>query len=209
MMILTYWPIGKSWRGAANLAHLLSIALPLFMLSGEQAMSDTMLIDNFSNDGLISALGTEWRGVSDRVMGGVSDVRIEHGNAEGQFFLRLTGVVRLENNGGFVQAALNLNPSGGVLDASAYRGLRLTVRGNDQLYSLHLRTPDATRPWQSYRAHFTASTRWQTIDLPFEVFAPYRLDTTLDTRRLKRAGLVAIGRAFSADLLVSSISLYE
>ena len=42
MMILTYWPIGKSRRGAANLAHLLSIALPLFMLSGEQAMSDTM-----------------------------------------------------------------------------------------------------------------------------------------------------------------------
>jgi hypothetical protein len=179
------------------------------MLSGEQAMSDTMLIDNFSNDGLISALGTEWRGVSDRVMGGVSDVSIEHGNAEGQFFLRLRGDVRLENNGGFVQAALNLNPSGGVLDASAYRGLRLTVRGNDQLYSLHLRTPDATRPWQSYRAHFTAGTRWQTIDLPFEVFAPYRLDTPLDTRRLNRAGLVAIGRAFSADLLVSSISLYE
>lgn len=209
MMILTYWPIGKSRRGAANLAHLLSIALPLFMLSGEQAMSDTMLIDNFSNDGLISALGTEWRGVSDRVMGGVSDVSIEHGNAEGQFFLRLRGDVRLENNGGFVQAALNLNPSGGVLDASAYRGLRLTVRGNDQLYSLHLRTPDATRPWQSYRAHFTAGTHWQTIDLPFEVFAPYRLDTPLDTRRLNRAGLVAIGRAFSADLLVSSISLYE
>ena len=208
-MILTYWPIGKSRRGAANLAHLLSIALPLFMLSGEQAMSDTMLIDNFSNDGLISALGTEWRGVSDRVMGGVSDVSIEHGNAEGQFFLRLRGDVRLENNGGFVQAALNLNPSGGVLDASAYRGLRLTVRGNDQLYSLHLRTPDATRPWQSYRAHFTAGTHWQTIDLPFEVFAPYRLDTPLDTRRLNRAGLVAIGRAFSADLLVSSISLYE
>ena len=191
------------------MAHLLSIALPLFMLSGEQAMSDTMLIDNFSNDGLISALGTEWRGVSDRVMGGVSDVRIEHGNAEGQFFLRLRGDVRLENNGGFIQAALNLNPSGGVLDASAYRGLRLTVRGNDQLYSLHLRTPDATRPWQSYRAHFTAGTHWQTIDLPFEVFAPYRLDTPLDTRRLNRAGLVAIGRAFSADLLVSSISLYE
>jgi len=48
-----------------------------------------------------------------------------------------------------------------------------------------------------------------TVFLPFEAFAPYRLDQPLDTQRLKRIGLVAIGRAFSADLMVASIRLYE
>jgi hypothetical protein len=199
----------ESRRGMAKLARLPLLGLALLMLTGTHAMSDTMLIDDFSNEDLVSPLGTEWRGVSDRVMGGVSDVRVEHGDADGQSFLRLRGDVRLENNGGFVQAALGLETRGGLLDASMYRGLRVTVRGNDQQYSLHVRTPDATRPWQSYRAHFTAGARWQTIDLPFAAFEPYRLDSPLDTQRLKRIGLVAIGRAFSADLMVSRIRLYK
>jgi hypothetical protein len=34
---------------------------------------------------------------------------------------------------------------------------------------------------------------------------PYRTDTPLDTRRLRRIGVVAIGRAFSADLSVGGL----
>ena len=75
-------------------------------------------------------------------------------------------------------------------------------------YSLHLRTPDNVRPWQSYRASFTASSEWKTIDLPFVVFPPYRVEAPLDTSRLLRIGLVAIGRAFYADLGVSEVSFY-
>ena len=172
-------------------------------------MSDTFLIDDFSIEGLTSTVETNWRGVSDSVMGGVSDISVERENAEGKNFIRLRGNVRLENKGGFIQAALDLDESGGVLDASAYRGFRITTRGNGEQYSLHLRTPDTSLPWQSYRAHFTAGERWQTIDLPFHSFEPYRLKQPLDAKRLKRIGLVAIGRAFSADLMVSSIQLYE
>jgi hypothetical protein len=142
--------------------RLLSVVLTLFMLSSEHAMSDTVLIDDVSNEGLVSAVDTKWRGMSDRVMGGISDVGVERGDAEGKTFIHLRGDVGLENDGGFVQAVLDLNASGNVLDASAYRGLSLMVRGNDQQYSLHLQTPDATHPWQSYRAHFTAGERWQT-----------------------------------------------
>jgi hypothetical protein len=199
----------KFRRGIARLARLPVILLALWIPTDTHAMSDTMLIDDFSKEELVSPLGTVWRGVSDQVMGGVSNVRVEHDDANGQSFLRLRGDVRLENNGGFVQAALDLETPCGLLDASTYRGLRVTVRGNNEQYSLHLRTPDATRPWQSYRAHFTAGARWQTFDMPFAAFEPYRLDSPLDTQRLKRIGLVAIGRAFSADLMVSSIRLYE
>jgi len=168
-----------------------------------------MLIDDFSRTDLVSALGTEWRGVSDRVMGGVSQETVSRSVADGHPALHLQGDVRLENNGGFIQAALDLSSGGRTLDASAYKGIRLMVRGNGEKYSLHLRTPDNVRPWQSYRAEFTAGDEWQSIDLQFESFVPHRLDTPLDTGRLNRLGLVAIGRAFSADVMVSSISFYR
>jgi hypothetical protein len=169
----------------------------------------TMLIDDFSRPGLVSALNTAWRGVSDRVMGGVSREYVSRSTEDGRPSLHLQGDVRLENNGGFIQAALNLATDSRPLDASAYRGIRLMVRGNGETYSLHLRTPDNVRPWQSYRAKFTAADGWQSIDLPFDDFAPYRLDAPLDVSRLGRLGLVAIGRAFSADVMVSSISFYR
>ena len=173
------------------------------------AQSSTMLIDDFMDESLISNLGPQWRGVSDKVMGGISEAAVTHGVVDGRPSLRLTGDVRLENNGGFIQAALDLSPSGVALDASNYSGVRLVVRGNDELYSIHLRTPDNVRPWQSYRAHFTAGSDWETIDLPFETFVPHRLELPLDKTRLRRIGLVAIGRAFCADLAVSELAFYR
>ena len=174
-----------------------------------RVQSDMMLIDDFASPDLTSTLGTRWRGVSDQVMGGISEAAIARESVDGRSSLRLTGDVRLENDGGFIQAALDLAPAGGTLNASGYAGVRLVVRGNGERYSLHLRTPDSLRPWQSYRAHFVAGPNWETFDLPFDSFVPYRLDTPLDITRLRRIGLVAIGRAFRADLLVSSIGLYR
>ena len=89
-----------------------------------------MLIDDFANSDLVSKLGTRWRGVSDQVMGGISEAAVTHDIIDGRPCLHLTGDVRLENNGGFVQASLDLSPSGGTLDSSAYAGFRLVVRGN-------------------------------------------------------------------------------
>ena len=69
-----------------------------------------MLIDDFGGRDLISKLGTRWRAVSDRVMGGISQASIAHDIIDGHQCLRLTGDVCLENNGGFLQAALDLHP---------------------------------------------------------------------------------------------------
>jgi hypothetical protein len=168
-----------------------------------------MLIDDFSDKSLLSKLGTRWRAVSDRVMGGISEASVYHDTIGGCPCLRLTGDVSLENRGGFVQAALDLHPSGGTIDVSSYTGMRLSVRGNGERYSVHLRTPDNVRPWQSYRAQFAAAADWEEIRLPFEGFAPHRLDVPLDTTRLRRVGLVAIGRAFHADLAVCEIGFYR
>lgn len=106
-----------------------------------------MLIDDFSDQDLISKIGTRWRGVSDKVMGGVSQASVSQIALDERTFLLLTGDVCLENNGGFIQASMDLAKSGDTLDASTFAGVRLVVRGNGEQYSVHLRTPDNIHPW--------------------------------------------------------------
>ena len=194
---------------AKSLIYLCLLGLFTLKTFAAAAQSSDMLIDDFSDETFISKLGPRWRGVSDQVMGGISRASVAHDVIDGRACLRLTGHVRLENDGGFIQAALDLAPPGDTLDASGYTGVRLAVRGNGEQYSIHMRTPDNVRPWQSYRAHFAAGPAWETIDLPFASFAPYRLDAPLDIARLRRIGLVAIGRAFHADLAVSELAFYR
>ena len=191
---------------------LLGIGLVAVILSKPfelSAQDNQMLIDDFSKKNFISAMGTSWVGVTDKVMGGISEVKIETTTINQRRCLHLTGNVHVENNGGFIQAALNLSKDNKLFDASLFSGIRLTAFGNNEDYSIHLRTPDNNQPWQSYRAHFMAKSMWHIIELPFESFKPYRLETKLDTKRLKRIGLVAIGRPFSADLAISNIEFYR
>ena len=170
---------------------------------------ESMIVDDFARSDLVSRLGTPWRGFSDQVMGGISQERVTLDNIDGRRCLRLTGDVRLENNGGFIQMALDLAAAGALFDASAYGGLRILVRGNGETYGVHLRTADLDRPWQSYRAGFTAPPAWTSLDLPFRDFEPYRTELPLDLTRLRRLGLVAIGRAFHADLAVVEVAFYR
>jgi hypothetical protein len=169
-------------------------------------MTELLIIDDRSHRDLTAATGTVWRAVSDRVMGGVSLATVEPTVLDGRPCVRLTGDVSLENNGGFVQMALDLSQEG-ALDASRYAGVWLVVRGNGERYNVHLRTPDTERSWQSYRASFTADATWRCVELPFAWFQPHRLSKPLDTSHLSRLGLVAIGRAFHADLAVAELGL--
>ncbi|MGS4944846.1 CIA30 family protein [Meridianimarinicoccus sp. RP-17] len=163
------------------------------------------VIDDFTRPHPSAATGTDWEFLSDRVMGGVSGGGLSRETVAGRTALRLTGDVRLDNNGGFVQAALDLAPGGAAIDARGFAGITLDVLGQAEDYNLHLRTADVTRPWQSYRAAFAAPPTWTRIDLPFSDFTPHRLDAPFDLSTLRRIGLVAIGRAFRADLSVARI----
>ena len=186
-----------------------AIFLTLALVALPTMASETpLLIDDFRHGGLHASIGTDWRVMTDTVMGGVSDGRIEPTVIAGRPCLRLSGAVSLENNGGFVQASLDLGASG-ALDASGYGGIELDVYGNDEGYNLHLRTADTRIVWQSYRASFHAGPRWQTVRLPFAAFQPYRISQPLDLKTLRRLGLVAIGREMRADLCVARIGLYR
>lgn len=167
------------------------------------------IIDALDRDSPQATCGTRWQVVTDSVMGGVSDAGMQRETIDGRPALRLRGAVRLENNGGFVQMALDLAPDGGDVDASGWTGLEVDVVGNGQDYGLHLRTSDLSRPWQSYRQTFTAPPEWRTLRLPFAEMTPHRTDVPLDLRHLRRLGLVAIGRAFAADLAMGGLRFYR
>ena len=160
-----------------------------------------MIIDDRGSNTLAATNGVSWRVISDTVMGGVSSGSLVPTVVEG-------GEVSLENNGGFVQASLDLSAAG-LLDAGEYAGIEIEVFGNGETYNLHLRTDDTRIVWQSYRASFQALPKWQSLRLPFASFQPHRIDKPLDTRKLRRLGVVAIGREMEADISIARLLLYR
>lgn len=172
---------------------------------GEGMLDSTAIVDDLSREPPLAAIGNGWQLLTDQVMGGVSIGTMVRDVVGGRTAIRMRGEVSLQNNGGFVQIALDLSPDHGVVDASAWDGIELDVFGNGQEYRVHLRTDALTKPWQSYRQVFTADAQWRTVQLPFDHFVAHRTDVPLDTRRLRRLGLVAIGRAFSADLSLGGL----
>lgn len=166
------------------------------------------VIDDLSTPPPRASNGECWRLIADQVMGGVSTGTMRYENVLGSRALRMQGNVSLENNGGFVQIALDLAPGGAPVDVSDWSGLEIDVAGNDESYNLHLRTADVLRPWQSYRQSFFAPRRWQTCRLRFARFEAYRIEKDLDLTSLRRIGIVAIGRAFRADIAIGGVRFF-
>lgn len=164
-------------------------------------------LDDFTRPAAATGTGTVWRCFTDQVMGGVSRARASHEQLGGIAALCLEGEVSLANNGGFVQVALDLSPDGGFVDVSAWSGVALTVRGKDQKWHVHLRTVDCRRPWQSYRAGFTAPREWSRVWLPFSAFEAHRLDAPLATGAVRRLGIVAIGEPGTVEIAVARVEM--
>jgi hypothetical protein len=148
-----------------------------------------------------------WRCFTDAVMGGASVGTLADAEIAGRSCLHLTGMVSLDNNGGFIQASVDLSESG-CFDASAYQGVEIDIYGNGETYNLHLRTLDTHLVWQSYRASFQTQARWQRVRLAFSDFTPHRITTPLNKSRLRRVGVVAIGRVMQADIAIANLGFY-
>ena len=167
------------------------------------------IIDDLSRPAPHASNGASWELIADRVMGGVSQGTMRRETIEGRTAIRMQGDVSLENNGGFLQVALDLSPQGNSIDASGWQGIEIDVFGNGEEYNLHLRTADIRRPWQSYRQTFRAPSAWTTIRLAFADFTPYRIEAPLDLKKLRRIGIVAIGRAFTADIAIGGVRFFK
>lgn len=153
-------------------------------------------------------LKLEWEYVADTVMGGVSSGQLSRGDVSGRDAVRLTGEVSLENNGGFIQMAADLEQDG-VSDASGWKGIEIDLRGVGTGYEVRLRTDQLTRPWQSYRAVIVPTGDWQTLRFAWDVFEANRTEVPFDPARLRRLGILAIGAEMEADIAVSELRFYK
>jgi hypothetical protein len=173
-----------------------------------ESQSD-FLIDDFSKNEGISALGTQWRLYTDQVMGGESTASYSFEVIKGKRCIHLQGNVSLANRGGFVQVALPLRQNGRAFDASPFTGVRLWVKGSGENYYVHLRSSKTWLPWQYYEALFFADNQWQKVEIPFEQFTPQSLKSALNPKKLKRLAVVGAKKAFKADIAVSRIEFYK
>lgn len=166
-------------------------------------------IDDLSQPHPRASIGAAWEMIADRVMGGVSNGTMRREVVKGRAAIRMQGDVSLENNGGFLQIALDLDRNGAAIDASEWAGIEIEVVGNDEPYNLHLRTADVAHPWQSWRLSFVATPEWRTLRLPFVEFEKHRIEAPLDLSTLRRIGIVAIGRAYHADIAIGGIRFWS
>ena len=59
-----------------------------------------------------------------------------------------------------------MNPVG----VKGKKGIIIQVKGNNEIYNIHLRNGSSKLPWQYYAAEFIAPDNWVTIELPFSNF---------------------------------------
>ena len=164
-----------------------------------------LVLDSFADDAP-SAYG-RWSFSTDRVMGGLSngDVRID--DVDGRRAMRITGDVRLENNGGFIQNSLRMN---GTMDASSYDGVFVSGRAlQPGAYYVFLRTRSSFMPWSYYSAPLEVGEEWSTIDLPWSAFKRNFVLRSLDPSQIRSVSVVAYGEAMAADIAVDRIGLYK
>ena len=129
----------------------------------------TLKADSASNkmifDFQASTNSTNWQVVNDDVMGGVSTSQFQLLTNGGAIF---SGVVSLENNGGF--ASVRSNPvRENLSDTSAFA---LRVRGDGRRYKFTVRT-EAGFNAPNYQAEFTTKRgEWEEHRLAFKDFIP-------------------------------------
>ena len=145
-----------------------------------------------------------WSYVADTVMGGVSEG--SSGYVEEEASIRLSGTVSTKNNGGFIQVRTSMTS----VDLKEKKGIRIQVKGNNEIYNIHLRNGSSRLPWQYYAAEFMAPDNWVTIELPFSTFKKSStfMKTSMDPTSLKSVGVVAYGRDYIADIHIKMIELY-
>ena len=159
--------------------------------------SYSKVIDNLED------IRAEWVSFSDQVMGGISEVNAYELKENGVSFYRLEGNVSTENNGGFIQVRAEVN-----LRNKNFEGIRIKVRGNNNEYYMHLRSPRML-PWNYYTSKFYASEEWQVIDLPLSSFEYSRdASKSFNSSKMKSIGIVAFGKDFFAQVDIAGVEFY-
>ena len=184
--------------------YFLVFAIVLF--SSNKTISSKLILDNLENPGETTQ-SQYWSFFTDGVMGGLSQGKAIISSDDGIPCYKMTGDVTTENNGGFIQIRTNLRPS---IEVKKYEGIYLKVKGNNQKYSVHVRTPLSIAPWQYYSYSFYLEKKWIEIKAPFNKFkrSNQYQPKNLSEQKIKTLGLVAGFNDFYADICLAEIGFY-
>ncbi len=147
-----------------------------------------------------------WAAITDQVMGGVSTAEVRQGERHGSACTCLSGRTSLENNGGFVQMKLDIQPSWQCGD---YAGFFIELCGPAHDYNLNVKTTQLTKPWQSFRCTLPVKPEWTRFVVPYEQLQPHRTDLELDPVAIRSIAVIAIGEAFDVDVCVRRFGFYR
>ena len=145
-----------------------------------------------------------WSFFSDQVMGGKSTGKIEFLSSE-KNYIRMSGNVSTENNGGFIQFRhriknkVNGNVSKIIIDA----------KGNNEYYYIHIRTRGTILPWQYYSKKFYATDTWTSVEINLSDFkrSSAFLRGKIKPSSIKSIAIVAFGKNHEAMIEISKITI--
>lgn len=176
------------------------------------------VIDDMSDPFPFTSSGAQWQGITDRIMGGMSNGSLSRETIGGKVANVLRGNVA-DNTSGFIQMVtdLSLDPSmDRFVDASEYDGVEIEVycEGSDveENFNMHLRTPACDRSRSSYRSTFAIRPgQWAMVRLPWDSFEGYGPgpDSTPFVPSLRRLGVVSVGEAKEVVVAVGRIGFYN
>ena len=173
----------------------------LYLAFIKQSIGEEVLFENFTNNPQ-----EKWEFISDQVMGGVSEGKVEYFKENDISYARMTGIVSLENNGGFIQIRKKMDFS----LSKEIKSLKIQVRGNNQEYYIHIRTSGTILPWQYYQAPFIANDKWETQDIKLLEFkrSGIMLAKKINPKNIKSIAIVAYGKEHEAFIDVNNIIIY-
>ena len=142
-----------------------------------------------------------WRGVTDQVMGGVSDLSIRH--SDGVFFM--TGNVSTDNNGGFVRLSNKID-----INSNDFKGIKFKAKGNNETYEIHvtlkgLKIP----PWSYFSQAFDVTNEWQEYQILFKNLKRSSgfSAASMKAKNIRDLSIAGFGRDFKVDLAIKEINL--
>ncbi len=147
----------------------------------------------------------DWEFISDQVMGGVSSGKIDLISESSRNFIRLSGNVSTENNGGFIQFRSDFD-----FEKKNFKGIRIKAKGFPSKYYIHIRTTFLLLPWQYYSGAFEVSENWQTFEILFNDFekSNFYQPSNFGSSEIKSIGFVAFGKDFKPQLDIIEVELF-
>ena len=142
----------------------------------------------------------QWYVVTDRVMGGSSNLEADYDN--GTF--KMTGNV-VKKDGGFVRLAHRPEK----ISKNA-KGIRFKARGNNETYEVHLTLKGVKMPpWSYLSSTFNVSDEWQEFKISFDDFQKngYML-AALKSQNIRDISIAGYGRDFNVNLEFKDVTVF-